>query len=395
MQSNQANPESPWTSAYAACELSAKTLVSVADGSAALDLLSKLSFIPFSSVSIEAANSAWRKHAPSNGNELYPPRRERNAVTPPPASTTSFEAAMNRLLSFSFISVASDRISIHPIIRAWAQDRNPHLQHTPPLSRSDSSRSASPYHRHSMYAPTTNLELYPYGTNFEQTHRSGSMPDDRYCLPQPRLDSATAPQQPHHFTTTPPSPRSREPSPFDRRRESAYGPFATGERYATNSDTEEEAPRWRSTTIRRYIYTDALPVRPPSIAREAEYYHEMEYERPDLFTSDEESAGEEEEERYRSSRYLRVEEPPSSRRPSGSRRRGDGEAGREDGRRRRRTRSRHRSRGSHSSDRRSEEESNYRGREARETKLEVRGSVGFGRWKYQAVFAASSGGRTG
>ncbi|KAB2575832.1 hypothetical protein DBV05_g5489 [Lasiodiplodia theobromae] len=391
MQSNQANPESPWTSAYAACELSAKTLVSSADGNAALDLLSRLSLIPRNPVSIETARSTWQRQAPSNGNELYPPRRERNAVTPPPAGTTSFEAALNRLLSFSFISVASDRISIHPIIRAWAQDRNPHLQHTPPPFRSDSSRSASPYNHYSMQAPTTNLELYPYGAHFEQTNRSGSMPDNEYYHPQPRVDAATA----MHFTTTPPSPRSREPSPFDRRRESAYGPFATGETYATNSDPEEEAPRRQSTTtIRRYFYAAASPVRSPGTAREVEYYHEREGERPDLFTSDEESAGEEEERYRRSSRYLRVEEPPSSRRSSGSRRRGDGEAGREHGGRRR-TRSRHRSRGSRSNDRRSEEESNHRGREARETKLEVRGSVGFGRWNYQAVFAASSGGRTG
>ncbi|KAF9631947.1 hypothetical protein BFW01_g2809 [Lasiodiplodia theobromae] len=395
MQSNQANPESPWTSAYAACELSAKTLVSFADGNAALDLLSRLSLIPCNPVPIETARSTWWKQVPSSVNEFRPSRRERNAVTPPPAGNTSFEAALNRLLSFSFISIASERITIHPIIRAWAQDRNPHLQHKPPPSRSDSSRSASPYHRYSMHTPTTNLELYPYGANFEQTHRSGSMPDDRYCLPQLRLDSATAPQQLHHFATTPPSPRSREPSPFDRRRESAYGPFATGETYATNSDPEEEAPRRQSTTtIRRYFYAAASPVRSPDTAREVEYYHEREGERPDLFTSDEESAGEEEERYRRSSRYLRVEEPPSSRRSSGSRRRGDGEAGREHGGRRR-TRSRHRSRGSRSNDRRSEEESNHRGREARETKLEVRGSVGFGRWNYQAVFAASSGGRTG
>lgn len=380
MQSNQANPDSPWTSAYAACELSAKTLVSYADGNAALDLLSRLSLIPRNPVSIETARSTWRKQVPSNSNELRPP------------NTSSLQDSLDRLLSFSFISIASERITIHPIIRAWAQDRNPLLQHTrPPPSRSDSSRSASPYHRSSMHAPTANPELYSHEAHFEQTRRSGgSVPDNGYYFQQPHTDAAIA----IHVQTAPPSPRIREPPPVDRRRASSYDPFATGETYTTNRDAEEEAPRRRSTTIRRYFYAAASPVRSPGTTREAEYYYEREGEELDLCTSDEESAGEEEEEdeEYSRSRYLRVEDVPSSRRSSGSRRRGDGERVREHGRRRR-TRSRHRSRGSHSGDGRSEEGSNHRRREGGETRLEVRGSVGIGRWSYQAVFAASSSGR--
>lgn len=389
MQSNQANPDSPWTSAYAACELSAKTLESSADGSAALHLLSKLSSLRYNPVSIETAKSIWQGQVPSNGNELRPPSREPNAVALPPPDTS-----LNRLLSFSFISIASERISIHPIIRAWAQDRKPLLQHTPPPSRS---RSASPYQRSSIHAPTTNIDPYPHDAHFEQTRRSGgsSMPENGYYLTQPHAAAAT----PMHFpATAPPSPRLREaPPPFEhRRRASSYDPFATGETYATNRDAgEEAAPRRRSTTtIRRYFYAAASPVRSPGTAGEVEYFHERGGDERDLCTSDEESAGEEEEERYRrrrSSRYLGVDEvPPLSRSSSGSRRRSsDGEGVREHGRRRR-TRSRHRSRGSHCSDGRSEEGSAHRRREGGETRLEVRGSVGIGRWSCQAGFAMSS-----
>ncbi|OMP84431.1 hypothetical protein BK809_0000213 [Diplodia seriata] len=181
VRSRQANPSSTLTSAYAACSLSAKTLLaSGAAGEAALALLSHLSLLPHNPVPIDAARSAWTSLHSS------PPY----TATPHLDTNAAFTAAIALLSSLALIAPSRRSLTTHPIIRAWAQDR-----HYPACRRCCSPDDDAPG-RH----------LYP-------------PPHYHQHLPVPATTASSAPSTP--FSS---SSRSREGSPLRRSSSAAaYG----------------------------------------------------------------------------------------------------------------------------------------------------------------------------
>lgn len=144
MTATLTNQESKYTGCYAACEISATTfLVGNRSGDDAQSLIHLMSHEHSDTLPTNYLNNKWLSTKPYRSKQravrqflgtsgyldAYPDRK----------SSATFQEALDLLSSLALVSVRNDQVTIHPVIRAWAQDRQ-----MPIFSRPQSVHSEPP-----------------------------------------------------------------------------------------------------------------------------------------------------------------------------------------------------------------------------------------------------------